>query len=235
VGATTAVGNSTLSATNGSVTLAGNALAGGVTTITAGTDINTQGSVESLGDLSVSAKSGNLNASGPVSTAGNANLNAGQNLTLNGPTTVSKNASLTAANITTQNVAVGGNLTAAATSNLDTSAGQLNQPFSAIAPALSVGGNATLSGANVTTANAVVGGTTQISGTQSLTTGGTAAFKDDATLSGGTVSNVGTQMAAGNLNVSGSSVSTLAACRRCRPRRSMRRTSRTVEPCMGRP
>ncbi|MCA8179952.1 beta strand repeat-containing protein [Burkholderia vietnamiensis] len=207
VGATTAVGNSTLSATNGSVTLAGNALAGGVTTITAGTDINTQGSVESLGDLSVSAKSGNLNASSPVSTAGNANLNAGQNLTLNGPTTVSKNASLTAANITTQNVAVGGNLTAAATSNLDTSAGQLNQPFSAIAPALSVGGNATLSGANVTTANAVVGGTTQISGTQSLTTGGTAAFKDDATLSGGTVSNVGTQMAAGNLNVSGSSVS----------------------------
>ncbi|HDR8991152.1 TPA: filamentous hemagglutinin N-terminal domain-containing protein [Burkholderia vietnamiensis] len=133
VGATTAVGNSTLSATNGSVTLAGNALAGGVTTITAGTDINTQGSVESLGDLSVSAKSGNLNASSPVSTAGNANLNAGQNLTLNGPTTVSKNASLTAANITTQNVAVGGNLTAAATSNLDTSAGQLNQPFSAIA------------------------------------------------------------------------------------------------------
>ncbi|WP_244136840.1 beta strand repeat-containing protein [Burkholderia pyrrocinia] len=104
-------------------------------------------------------------------------------------------------------MAVGGNLTATATNNLDTSAGQLNQPFSATAPALSVGGNATLSGANVTTANAVVGGTTQITGTQSLTTGGTAAFKGDATLAGGTVNNVGTQMAAGNLNVSGTTVS----------------------------
>ncbi|WP_227791509.1 beta strand repeat-containing protein [Burkholderia sp. BE17] len=207
VGATTAVGTSTLTATNGSATLAGDALSGGATTITAGTDVNAQGSVKSLGDLSASAKSGNLTAAGPVSTAGSATLNAGQNLTLNGQTTASKNASLTATNITTQGVAAGGNLTATATNNLDTSAGQLNQPFSATAPALSVGGNATLSGANVTTANAVVGGTTKITGTQSVTTGGTAAFKGDATLAGGTVSNVGTQMAAGNLNVSGTTVS----------------------------
>ncbi|KIP17142.1 hypothetical protein KY49_6859 [Burkholderia sp. MSHR3999] len=207
VGAVTAVGNSRLNATNGSATLTDNALSGGTTTITAGTDVNTQRSVESLGDLSVNAQTGSFTASGPVSTAGSANLNAGQAITLNGPTTVSKNASLTAANIATQNVAVGGNLTATASNNLDTSAGQLNQPFSATAPALSVGGNATLSGANVTTANAVVGGTTQITGTQSLTTGGTAAFKGDATLFGGTVSNVGTQMAAGNLNVSGTTVS----------------------------
>lgn len=207
LGATTAVGSSTLTATNGSATLAGDALSGGATTITAGTDVNTQGKVTSLGDLAVNAKAGNLTAAGPVSTAGNASLNAGQNLTLNGQTTASKNASLTATNITTQGVAVGGNLTATAANTLDTSVGQLNQTFSATAPALSVGGNATLSGANVTTANAVVGGTTQITGTQSLTTGGTAAFKGDATLAGGTVSNVGTQMAAGNLNVSGSTVS----------------------------
>nr|WP_249744583.1 filamentous hemagglutinin N-terminal domain-containing protein [Burkholderia pyrrocinia] len=207
VGATTAVGSSTLTATNGSATLAGDSLSGGTTTITAGTDVNAQGSLKSIGDLNANAKTGNLTAAGPVSTAGNASLAAGQNLTLNGQTTASKNASLTATNITTQGVAVGGNLTATATNNLDTSAGQLNQPFSATAPALSVGGNATMSGANVTTANAVVGGTTQITGTQSLTTGGTAAFKGDATLAGGTVNNVGTQMAAGNLNVSGSTVS----------------------------
>ncbi|KVG57943.1 filamentous hemagglutinin N-terminal domain-containing protein [Burkholderia territorii] len=207
VGSTTAVGNSTLTATNGSATLTDNALSGGTTTIKAGTDVNTQRSVESLGDLSVNAKFGSFTASSHVSTAGSANFNAGQAITLNGPTTVSKNASLTAANITTQNVAVGGNLTATASDNLDTSAGQLTQPFSATAPALSVGGNATLSGANVTTANAVVGGTTQITGTQSLTTGGTAAFKGDATLAGGKVSNVGTQMSAGNLNVTGGSVS----------------------------
>ena len=207
VGATTAVGTSTLTATNGSATLAGDALSGGATTITSGTNVNAQGSLKSLGDLSANAKAGNLTAAGPVSTAGNATLNAGQNLTLNGQTTASKDASLTATNITTQGVAVGGNLTATATNNLDMSAGQLNQPFSATAPALSVGGNATLSGANVTTANAVVGGTTQITGTQSVTTGGTAAFKGDATLAGGTVSNVGTQMAAGNLNVSGFTVS----------------------------
>ncbi|WP_407973064.1 filamentous hemagglutinin N-terminal domain-containing protein (plasmid) [Burkholderia pyrrocinia] len=207
VGAITAVGTSTLTATNGSATLAGDALSGGATTITAGTDVTAQGSVKSLGDLSANAKSGNLTTAGPVSTAGNATLSAGQNLTLNSQTTASKDASLSATNITTQGVAVGGNLTATATNNLDTSAGQLNQPFSATAPALSVGGNATLSGANVTTANAVVGGTTQITGTQSVTTGGTAAFKGDATLAGGTVSNVGTQMAAGNLNVSGFTVS----------------------------
>ncbi|WAS57123.1 filamentous hemagglutinin N-terminal domain-containing protein [Burkholderia ambifaria] len=206
VGATTVVGTSTLTATNGSATLTGDALSGGATTITAGTDVNAQGSVKSLGDLNANAKAGNLAVAGAVSTSGNANLNAGQNLTLNGQTTASNDANLTATNIATQGVAVGGNLTATATNNLDTSAGQLNQPFSATAPALSVGGNATLSGANVTTANAVVGGTTRITGTQSITTGGTAAFKGDATLAGGTVSNVGTQMAAGNLNVSGTTV-----------------------------
>lgn len=206
VGATTAAGTTTLTATNGSATLAGNALSGGATTITTGTDVTTQGSVTSLGDLSVNAKGGNVTASGPISTAGNASLNAGQNLTLNGQTTVSKDGTLTAANITTQGVSIGGNLTAMATSNLDTSAGQLNAVFDAQAPALSVNGNATLSGANVTTANAVVGGTTQITGSQSVTTGGTAAFKGDTSLNGGTVSNVGTQMAGGNLNVSGSTV-----------------------------
>ncbi|MXN77787.1 filamentous hemagglutinin N-terminal domain-containing protein [Burkholderia sp. 4701] len=206
VGATTAVGNSTLTATNGSATLAGDALSGGTTTITAGTDVNVQGSVKSLGDLAVIAKGGSLTASGPVSTAGNAGLNAGQNLTLNGQTTVSKDATLTATNITTQGISVGGNLTATASNTLDTSAGQLSQPFNASAPALSVDGNATLTGANVTTANAVVGGSTQFTGTQSLTTGGTAAFMGDATLAGGTVSNIGTQMAAGSLTVSGSTV-----------------------------
>ncbi len=206
VGATTAVGNSTLTATHGSATLGGDALSGGATTIAAGTDVATQGSVTSLGDLSINAKGGSVTASGPVSTAGNATMNAGQNLALNGQTTASQNATLTATNITTQGLAVGGNLSAAASNTLDTSAAQLNQTFSASAPALSVNGNATLSGANVTTANAVVGGTTQITGTQSVTTGGTAAFKGDATIVGGTVDNVGTQMAAGNLNVSGSTV-----------------------------
>lgn len=207
VGGATAVGNSTLTATNGSATLTGDALSGGTTTITAGTDANAQGSVKSLGDLAVTAKSGSLTASGPVATGGSATLSAGQSMALNGQTTVSKDASLTAANITTQGVAVGGNLTANASNNLDTSAGQLNAAFDANAPALSVGGNATLSGANVTTANAVVGGTTTITGSQSVTTGGTAAFKGGATLAGGTVANVGTQLSGGNLTVSGSNVS----------------------------
>ncbi len=211
VGATTAVGTSTLTATNGSATLAGDVLSGGATTVMAGTDLIAQGSVKSLGDLAMTAKGGSLTASGPVSTAGNAILSAGQNLTLNGQTTASQNATLAATNITTQGLAVGGNLSATATNNLDTSAGQLTQPFNASAPALSVGGNATLTGANVTTANAVVGGTTNLNASQALTTGGTAAFKGDANLSGGTVTNVGTQMAAGNLNVSGSTVSNSGA------------------------
>ncbi|WP_244108065.1 filamentous hemagglutinin N-terminal domain-containing protein [Burkholderia ambifaria] len=207
VGGATAVGNSSLTATNGSATLTGNALSGGTTAITAGTDVNAQGSVKSLGDLAVTARSGSLTAGGPVATGGNATLGAGQSMTLNGQTTVSKDASLTAANITTQGVAVGGNLTANASNNLDTSAGQLNAAFDSNAPALSVGGNASLSGAHVTTANAVVGGTTTITGTQSVTTGGTAAFKGGATLAGGTVTNVGTQLSGGNLTVSGSDVS----------------------------
>ncbi|UOB60234.1 filamentous hemagglutinin N-terminal domain-containing protein [Burkholderia pyrrocinia] len=207
VGGATAVGNSTLTATNGSATLTGNVLSGGTTTLTAGTDVNAQGSVKSLGDLAVTAKSGSLTAGGPVSTGGNATLSAGQSMALNGQTTVSKDALLSATNITTQGVAIGGNLTANASNNLDTSAGQLNAPFDANAPALSVGGNASLSGAHVTTANAVVGGTTTITGTQSVTTGGTAAFKGGATLAGGTVTNVGTQLSGGNLAVSGSNVS----------------------------
>ncbi|WP_244136727.1 filamentous hemagglutinin N-terminal domain-containing protein [Burkholderia vietnamiensis] len=206
VGATTAVGTSTLTATNGSATLTGDALSGGAMTIAAGTDVSAQGSVKSLGDLAINATSGNVTAAGAVASAGNAALNAGQNLTLNGQTTVSKGATLTGNNITTQGVAVGGNLTATATNNLDTSAGQLHAQFDASAPALSVNGNASLKGANVTTANAVVGGTTQITASQNLTTGGTAAFKGDAILSGNTITNVGTQMAGGNLNVSGFNV-----------------------------
>ncbi|HDR8934503.1 beta strand repeat-containing protein [Burkholderia vietnamiensis] len=206
VGATTAVGTSTLTAKNGSATLTGDALSGGATTIAAGTDVNAQGSVKTLGDLSINATSGNVTATGAVASAGSATLSAGQNLTLNGQTTVSQDTTLTGNNITTQGVAVGGNLTATATNNLDTSAGQLNAQFDASAPALSVNGNATLKGTNVTTANAVVGGTTQIAASQNLTTGGTAAFKGDASLSGNTITNVGTQMAGGNLNVSGFNV-----------------------------
>ncbi|WP_254700422.1 beta strand repeat-containing protein [Trinickia violacea] len=210
VGATTAVGTETLTATNGSATF-GNTLSGGDLSVTAGTDVNAQGSVQSLGNLAVNAQGGNFTASGPVSAAGSANLNAGQSLTLNGQTTVSQNATLTGTNITTQGLAVGGSLMATATNNLDTSAGQLNAPFSANAPALSVTGNATLSGANVTTANAYVGGTYSATGTTSLTTGGTAAYQGSAILAGGTVTNVGTQMAAGNLTVSGGTVTNQGA------------------------
>ncbi|WP_157977930.1 putative toxin [Paraburkholderia kururiensis] len=207
VGATTAVGTETLTATNGSATLGGNALSGGAMNVTAGTGISAQGTVQSLGDLGMNAKGGDLTAASTVSTAGNATLNAGGNLNLNGQTTVSKDATLTGANITTQGVAVGGNLNATATQNLDTSAGQLNATYSPSAPALSVNGDATLKGANVTTANAVIGGTYSATGTTGLTTGGTAAYMGNATLAGGTVTNVGSQMAKGNLAVSGSNVS----------------------------
>ena len=205
VGATTAVGTETLTATNGSATLAGNALSGGDMTVVAGTNVGAQG-LQTLGNLNVNAQGGNLSTTGAVQAAGSATLNAGQTMTLGGQTTISGNTTLTGANIATQGLAVGGNLSASATGNLDTSAGQLNAAFNASAPALSVNGNATLSGANVTTANAVVGGTYSATGTTSLTTGGTAAYEGNATLNGGTVTNVGTQMAAGNLSVSGSTV-----------------------------
>jgi filamentous hemagglutinin len=206
LGATTAVGTSTLSATSGSVTLTGAALSGGTTTIAAGTDVDAQGNVRSLGDLDVSATSGSLTASGTMSASGDLTLAADQNLTLNAQTTASQNATLRAANITTQGLAVGGNLSATATNDLDTSAGQLDAAFSASAPSLSVTGDATLQGANVTTANAVIGGAYSATGTTSLTTGGTAAYRAGAALAGGTVYNVGSQMAAGDLTVSGSTV-----------------------------
>ncbi|AXL53218.1 filamentous hemagglutinin [Paraburkholderia caffeinilytica] len=206
VGPTTTVGAETLTATGGSVTLAGNALSGGNMAVTAGTNVGAQGTVESLGNLNVNAHSGNLNTAGAVQAAGTGTLNAGQNMTLGGETTVTGDATLTGNNITTQGLAVGGNLIATAANSLDTSAGQLNAAFSANAPALSVTGNATLNAANVTTANAAIGGTYSATGTTSLTTGGTAAYQRDATLAGGTVNNVGRQMAAGNLTVSGSTV-----------------------------
>ncbi|MEI7298200.1 Tox-REase-5 domain-containing protein [Paraburkholderia tropica] len=210
VGTTTTVGTQTLTATSGSATL-GNALSGGAMNVTAGTDVNAQGTAQSLGNLAISALGGNFAAAGAVSTAGTATLNAGQNLTLDAQTTVSNDATLTGANITTQGLAVGGNLTATATNHVDTSAGQLNAAYSTSAPALEVTGNATLAGASVTTANAVIGGTYSATGTTSLTTGGTAAYMGSATLAGGTVTNVGTQMAQGNLAVSGSLVTNQGA------------------------
>ncbi|CAD6514517.1 filamentous hemagglutinin [Paraburkholderia sabiae] len=206
VGATTAVGTETLAATGGSATLGGDALSGGALTVTAGKGISAQGSVKSLGDLNLNANGGDLVAASSVSTAGNATLNASGTLALNGQTTVSNDATLAATNITTQGVSVGGNLKATATQGLDTSAGQLNAAYSSAAPALTVAGNATLLGANVTTANAVVGGEYAATGTTSLTTGGTAAYQGDATLTGSKVMNVGQQMAKGNLSVSGANV-----------------------------
>ncbi|WP_374711033.1 two-partner secretion domain-containing protein [Paraburkholderia terricola] len=211
VGATTAVGTETLTATKGSAMLAGAALSGGAMNVTAGTDVTAQGSVTSLGNLNLNAQGGNLATAGAVQTAGTATLNAGQNLTLGGQTTVSQDATLSGANITTQGLAVGGNLAATAQNSVDTSAGQLNAAFGSSAPALSVNGNATLKGANVTTANAVIGGTYSATGTTGVTTGGTAAYEGDATLTGGTVTNVGQQMAAGNLLVSGSTVTNQGA------------------------
>ncbi|WP_231337633.1 two-partner secretion domain-containing protein [Paraburkholderia sprentiae] len=206
VGATTAVGTETLTATNGSATLNGNALSGGDMIVTAGTDVIGTGGIQTLGNLNINAQGGKLTASSAVQAAGNAKLNAGQSLALNAQTTVSGDAALTGTDITTQGLSVGGNLTAVAQNSLDTSAGQLNAAFDANAPALTVNGNATLSGANVTTANAVIGGTYNATGTNSVTTGGTAAYQGDATLAGGTVTNVGKQMAAGNLTVSGTTV-----------------------------
>jgi filamentous hemagglutinin len=199
-GAVTAVGNATVAATNGSAMLGGDVLTGGNLAVTAGTDVNAPASVTALGDLNLDAQGGNLKASGPVSAAGNAMLNAGQNLALNGQTSVSGNATLTGANITTQDVRVGGNLTATAAQNLDTSAGTL-----------SVNGTATLVGATVTTGDTLAGGTYRATGSQSLTMTGTGAYLGDATLAGGTVTTSGTQMAAGTLNVSGSTVTNSGA------------------------
>ncbi|MFP6557908.1 putative toxin [Paraburkholderia sp. B3] len=210
VGATTAVGTETLTATNGSATL-GNALSGGAMSVTAGMNVNAQGTVQSLGNLAMNANGGNLTANATVSSAGSVTLNAGQSLTLGAQTTVSNDATLTGTIITTQGLAVGGNLSATAINSLDTSAGQLNAAYSASAPTLSVNGNATLNGANVTTANAVIGGTYSATGTANLTTGGTAAYMGNATLAGGTVTNVGTQMAQGTLTVSGSNVTNQGA------------------------
>ncbi|WP_245982888.1 beta strand repeat-containing protein [Trinickia fusca] len=206
VRATTVVGAETLTATAGSATLAGNALVGKAMSVTAGNDLNAEGGITSLGDLGLNAQSGSLKASGQVSTAGAAVLNAGRDIALNAQTTVTHDARLTANNITTQGVSVGGNLIAQAVNTLDTSAGQLNAAFNASAPELNVTGSATLKGANVSTANAVVGGTYAATGTTTLKTGGTAAYLSDATLAGGGVANVGRQMASGNLNVSGAAI-----------------------------
>lgn len=199
-GAVTAVGNAFITATNGSATLGGDVLAGGNLGVTAGTDVNVPGSVQALGDLNLNAQGGNLTSGGPVSTAGNATLNAGQNVVLNGQTLVQGDATLTGTNITTRDLSVGGNFTATAAQNLDTSAGTL-----------AVNGKATLAGQTVTTGNAIVGGTYSATGSQSLVTTGTGAYLGDATLAGGTVMNTGTQMAAGTLNVSGSTVTNTGA------------------------
>ncbi|MCC8395930.1 filamentous hemagglutinin N-terminal domain-containing protein [Paraburkholderia sp. MMS20-SJTR3] len=199
-GAVTAVGNANVTATNGSATLGGDVVTGGNLSVSAGTDVNAQTNVTALGDLNLNARSGNLTASGAVSTAGNATLNAGQALTLDSQTSASGNATLTGANISTHDVGVGGNLTATAAQNLDTSAGTL-----------SANGTATLAGATVTTGNLLIGGTYSATGSQSLTTIGTGAYLGDATLAGGMVTTAGTQMAAGTLNVSGSTVTNTGA------------------------
>src|SRR5450830_549840 len=204
--AVTSVGSATLTATSGSATLGGAVLTGSDLAVTAGTDAQLQGNVQSLGKLTVNA-TGNLSATGTVASAGNATLNAGQTLTLGGQATFTGNATLTGNNITTQGMAVGGNLSATAQNTLDVSAGQLTTSLSNSSPVLQVNGNASLSGANVTTANMVIGGTYSATGSTSLSTGGTAVMQGNATLTGGTISNVGEQIVTGTLTANGSALS----------------------------
>src|SRR5450830_67904 len=204
--AVTSVGSATLTATSGSATLGGAVLTGSDLAVTAGTDAQLQGNVQSLGKLTVHA-TGNLSATGTVASAGNATLNAGQTLTLGGQATFTGNATLTGNNITTQGMAVGGNLSATAQNTLDVSAGQLTTSLSNSSPVLQVNGNASLSGANVTTANMVIGGAYSATGSTSLSTGGTAVMQGNATLTGGTISNVGEQIVTGTLTANGSALS----------------------------
>src|SRR5450830_1601615 len=204
--AVTSVGSATLTATSGSATLGGAVLSGGDLSVTAGGNAQLQGNVQSLGKLTVNA-TGNLSATGTVASAGNATLNAGQTLTLGGQATFTGNATLTGNNITTQGMAVGGNLSATAQNTLDVSAGQLTTSLSNSSPVLQVNGNASLSGANVTTANMVIGGAYSATGSTSLSTGGTAVMQGNATLTGGTISNVGEQIVTGTLTANGSALS----------------------------
>ncbi|MFM0197553.1 filamentous hemagglutinin N-terminal domain-containing protein [Paraburkholderia strydomiana] len=147
-GAATAVGDIVATSHAGSVAFNGQVQTGGNATINAANNASATGGISSMGAVNVMGTNGNVTVGG-VSSNGDANLHAGQTLTLSGNSVVAGELALSGANVTMSGTASGSkDISINATGSVD--AGQSSLVSSK---------NLQVAGANVTLGNAIVGGT----------------------------------------------------------------------------
>ncbi|BCZ85297.1 hypothetical protein PTKU64_89720 [Paraburkholderia terrae] len=147
-GAATAVGDIVATSRAGSVAFNGPVQTGGNATINAANNASATGGISSMGAVNVTGTSGNVTVGG-VSSNGDANLHAGQTLTLSGNSVVAGELALSGANVTMSGTASGSkDISINATGTVD--AGQSSIVSSK---------NLQVAGTNVTFGSAIVGGT----------------------------------------------------------------------------
>ena len=129
-------------------TVAGKLTGGSTTSINSARNLFVAGAIGSVGDLTLAATNGTLSTTGAVTTQGNLNSSAGQDVSLGGTTTAD------------------GNATINATAGSITTAGTLNAAKNI---ALTAGQNATLGGATQAGGNLNVTAGNSVSGAGSLT------------------------------------------------------------------
>ncbi|MGX7002460.1 beta strand repeat-containing protein [Caballeronia sp. KNU42] len=161
LGATTAVGDVGVTSNSGNVTFNGAAISGGNLTAVAGNSVYAGAGVSSAGSVSINGVNGNVTV-GSVSANGDANLHAGQTLSMNGNTTVVGQVGLSGANVgLTGTISGSKSVNVSATGTLDASGATIiasqNEQFS---------------GTNVTLGNLIAGGSLTANASNQLTLAG---------------------------------------------------------------
>ncbi|NKA93517.1 hemagglutinin [Ralstonia solanacearum] len=175
-----ATGNVALSGVTGSVTTAGNVVSPGTLTVTAGTDVNLGGQVQSAQTATVTAQAGSITTGGQVSSNADLSLTAAQNVIVGGQAQSSGNTRITATN---GSATVNGTLSSGGDATL--SAGHdatVNGTLAAIGNAtVSASGNTTLAG------KILAGGNLSATAGQTLNAGQLSWIGSDAKLRGNSV------------------------------------------------
>jgi filamentous hemagglutinin len=161
LGATTAVGDVGVTSNNGSVIFNGAAISGGNLTAVAANSVYAGAGIASAGAVNVNGVNGNVTV-GSVSANGDANLHAGQTLSMNGNTTVVGQVGLSGTNVgLTGTISGSKSVNVSAASTLDASGATIiasqNEQFS---------------GTNVTLGNVIAGGSLTANASNQLTLAG---------------------------------------------------------------
>ncbi|VVE40534.1 two-partner secretion domain-containing protein [Pandoraea fibrosis] len=202
LGGLTSIGKASVTSTAGSLTL-GKVLVGGPLDIAAATNLKAVQSVSSMGAMTLTAQSGNLNVAG-ISANDTVTLRAGQTLAIGGTNTVAGDMMLNGGNVVIAGTTTASkSFTANATNALDASLGQLY-----------VTNDAHLAAARIYTGGMIVGGGLDVTASESISTYGLALINGPTTFNAGSgvfVNTVGSSvLSSGPLSITAGNITNLA-------------------------